>query len=63
MEEKFIKLLGNSFLFQGMTKDEIQKMLLCLNPGINKYEKNELVTKEGDLFESLGLFSERQRQM
>src|SRR5690554_376733 len=55
MEEKYIKVLGNSYLFRDMIRDEIEKMLLCLNPTINKYEKNELITREGDFFESLGL--------
>lgn len=58
MEEKYIKVLGNSYLFKDMTRDEIEKMLICLNPTINRYEKNELITREGDLFEALGLLLE-----
>jgi CRP-like cAMP-binding protein len=58
LKEKYIKVLGNSFLFKDMSKDEIEKMLICLNPTINRYEKNELITREGDLFEALGLLLE-----
>lgn len=58
MEEKYIKILGNSKLFQDMDNEEIKKMLICLNPLINKYEKNQIITREGDTFEYLGLLLE-----
>lgn len=58
MEANHIKILENSQLFNGMSKDEVGKMLLCLNPLIKRFEKNELIRKEGDPFESLGVLLE-----
>ena len=55
MEKKYLNVLEGTQLFSGMKIDEIEKMIHCLNPLLRKYEKNELITMEGDPFNYLGL--------
>lgn len=55
MEKKYLNVLEDNQLFIGMRIDEIEKMIICLKPLLRKYEKNELITMEGDPFNYLGL--------
>lgn len=55
MEEKYLKILEASQLFDQISREEIEQMLLCLNPLIRKYEKNDLISREGAPFDYLGL--------
>lgn len=42
-------------LFAGIAPEELQIMLACLNPEVRRYQKNELVTVEGEKFLGVGV--------
>jgi CRP-like cAMP-binding protein len=58
MKEQFISALIKCELFEGIEKSEIRSLLNCLNPNIQRYERNHFVVRPGDKLESLGIILE-----
>ena len=52
---EYIKVLKNCYLFHGVTIDEIDKMLLCLNNQIKEYKKGEFILRAGDRVNNIGI--------
>lgn len=52
---KYISVLKNSPLFFGIKTEEIQAMLSCLTAKEKKYNKNELVFRQGETVSAMGL--------
>lgn len=46
--KKYIPILKNTQLFQGVSEEEILSMLLCLQAKIQFYKKGEYVVRQGD---------------
>ncbi len=55
MFKKWIEKLSVCTLFQGISPDELNIMLECLNPKVNRYKKNEFITISGDQFIGVGV--------
>ena len=56
--EKYITLLKNSKLFQGIDGKEITSMLGCLSAVRRKYRKGEMVFRRGERIDSVALLLE-----
>ncbi|MCQ4794793.1 Crp/Fnr family transcriptional regulator [Anaerofustis stercorihominis] len=52
---EYIKVLKNCYLFHGVTIDEIDKMLLCLNNQIKEYKKGDFILRAGDRVNNIGI--------
>lgn len=52
---KYISVLKNSPLFFGIKTEEIQTMLGCLTSNEKKFNKNELVFRQGETVNAMGL--------
>ena len=55
ISEKYLRTICSSNLFIGVTQQEVEGMLLCLKPKRQKYEKNELILRQGDNLRAIGL--------
>lgn len=55
MEKEIIKKLAHSVLFKGIPEKDIKKILPCLDPLKKVYERNELITRQGESFSRIGL--------
>ncbi len=55
MEKDIAKSLTGSVLFEGMGEKDIKKVLACLDPIKKSYEKNELITRQGESFSRIGV--------
>lgn len=55
MYEKWIDILSRCQLFNGITKDQLNTMLICLKPRILEYKKYENITLEGQPFNGVGI--------
>lgn len=55
MEKRLVKGLARSDLFQGINEEEINKLLICLEPSIEVYKKKELISRQGESFSKIGL--------
>jgi CRP/FNR family transcriptional regulator, dissimilatory nitrate respiration regulator len=55
MWQKWLNLLAGCPLFQGITRDELQVMLDCLKPAVNRYSSNEIIAVAGEPFTGLGI--------
>lgn len=51
----YINCLSQSRLFKGIAPSEIQKILICLSAVCKKYEKDEMVVREGDSVHDVGI--------
>lgn len=50
-----LDFLAQSRLFLGIVPNDIQKMLVCLSATRKEYEKDEMVVREGDLVNDIGI--------
>ncbi|MFV0315121.1 MAG: Crp/Fnr family transcriptional regulator, partial [Anaerotignum sp.] len=48
-------ILKKSPLFSGIDADQLQSLLTCLSAIEKKYDKNEMILKQGDPIDSMGL--------
>lgn len=55
MYEKWLSILETCPLFHGIEQEELNSMLNCLKPKIEKYNKNEFIRLAGDKYEGLGI--------
>ena len=55
MYKKWIDILLTCPLFQGIEHEELNSMLICLKPKVEKYKKNEFIKIAGDKYEGLGI--------
>lgn len=53
--EKYVYLIMRSPLFNGINKDELMKILPCLNYSIKAYDKGCTVVYQGDKINSIGI--------
>lgn len=58
MYSKWETLLSKIELFQNMSGDQINNLLICLKPKICNYKKGEYVAIAGDTFEGIGVILE-----
>ena len=56
--KKYLSLLKNSKLFQGISEDELRSMLDCLSAVIRDYHKGEYVFSRGERIGSVALLLE-----
>ena len=49
------KFLANTLLFRGVTPEEIERMIPCLEGYIKKYDKGEMVYHSGEIVQNAGL--------
>ena len=56
--EKYLSLLKNSKLFQGISEDELASMLDCLSAVTRSYHKGEYVFSRGERIDSVALLLE-----
>jgi len=55
MYKKWEESLSKVRLFQNISLDELNAILICLNPKIMNYKKNEYITIMGDKYEGIGI--------
>ncbi|WP_021168866.1 cAMP receptor protein [Sporomusa ovata DSM 2662] len=55
MSTKFLEVLLQSPLFNGITADALEAVINCLQPKVCSYSKNSYVTIEGENFTGLGI--------
>lgn len=55
MLEKWLSVLATCRLFQGISTEELDVVLNCLQPTINEYAKNDCITLAGDNFTGVGI--------
>lgn len=53
--EKYINILKNTPLFQGISEAEILPMLKCLSVNIKNYSKGEYLLRSGDKVQTIGM--------
>lgn len=59
MHSKYVTLLQQVKLFEGMKSDEILRALECLNAYIKEYAKGSYIYMQGDSFEDIGIITAR----
>ena len=52
---KYMEILNNCVLFNGLTEDEINMFFSSVSHGVRAYKKGEFIMHAGDKTESLGL--------
>jgi CRP-like cAMP-binding protein len=55
MYDRYFKSLVKIPLFQNIPPDQLQTMLLCLNPIIRHYGKGEIIVLAGDVYNGVGI--------
>lgn len=55
--KEFIPILKRSWLFAGVTEDEIKAMLSCLDAKVRTYKKGEFVFRQGEHIEQIALLA------
>ncbi|MDD4834897.1 MAG: Crp/Fnr family transcriptional regulator [Lutispora sp.] len=55
MHEKWLDTLLACPLFKGIEQEELNSMLMCLKPKVEKYKKNEFIKIAGDKYKGLGI--------
>jgi CRP-like cAMP-binding protein len=53
--EKYLEVLSQSSLFNGIDKGDLYSLLDCLNPKICYFKKNEFITMAGQKFDCVGI--------
>ena len=53
--EKYYNQIKNSPVFYGMNDEELKGLLECFNARIRKYEKEEMIIRQGDMISNLYL--------
>ena len=56
--ENYYNKIKNSHVFFGMTDDELKGLLECFHARIKKYEKEEMVIRQGDIISNIYLILE-----
>lgn len=56
--KQYIKLLKNTYMFNGINESEIEGMLKCLNARTMLYKKNEYILRNGETVNSIGMVLE-----
>ncbi len=51
--KKYIKILKKSRIFTGISEDEIEAMLSCLNTRVRSYKKGEFVLRQGEVISDI----------
>jgi CRP-like cAMP-binding protein len=51
----YTEALAESHFFKGITKNDIAKMITCLNAEYREYEKNEMILWEGSVSTTVGI--------
>lgn len=51
--KKYIKVLKNSKIFSGVSEEEIESMLSCLNSRIHSFKKGEYVLRQGEVISDI----------
>ena len=49
------KFLSNTLLFRGITPEEIESMMTCLDGHVKKYNKGEMIYHSGEIIQKAGL--------
>lgn len=55
MDEKWIPVLSESPLFEGIEPDTLKNMLGCLQPQVRSYRKNSYIATMGESFSGVGI--------
>ena len=55
MYKKWLDMLSVCPLFHGIDYEELNNMLICLKPRVEKFDKNQFIKMAGDEFEGLGI--------
>lgn len=58
MYRKYINVLLESHLFQGINQQGLLELIHCLNPKIKNYERNSFIRMVGDTAHSIGIILE-----
>ena len=53
--EKYYNQIKNSPVFFGMSDDELKGLLECFNARVRKYEKEEMIIRQGDIISNIYL--------
>ena len=53
--EKYYNQIKNSPLFFGMNDEELRGLLECFNARVRKYEKEEMIIRQGDMITNIYL--------
>jgi len=53
--EKFLPILTKSTLFHSINPEDLRGMLVCLQPKIHTYDKNDYIAFEGDALPGIGI--------
>ena len=53
--QKYMNILTNTPLFQGISESEILPMLKCLSVSIKNYSKGEYLLRSGDKVQTIGM--------
>ena len=51
--KKYIKILKKSRIFAGVSEDEIEAMLSCLNARVLSFKKGEYVLRQGEMIRDI----------
>ena len=51
--EKYYNQIKNSPVFLGMSDDELKGLLECFGARIRKFEKEEMIIRQGDVISSI----------
>ncbi|NLU52308.1 MAG: Crp/Fnr family transcriptional regulator [Clostridiaceae bacterium] len=58
MTREHIEILRKCKLFENIKDDELSALMSCLNPHIQKYNRNDFVVMKGDNLDSIGIILE-----
>ncbi len=53
--KKYMEIVSEVSLFQGIDRDSIEAMLNCLKPRVYSYKKSDFIVTSGDHYESVGI--------
>lgn len=53
--EEYLSVLKKSYLFYGVSPEEISAMLKCLSARLKHYKKEEFIIRNGDYIHSVGM--------
>lgn len=52
---KYLEEISKTSLFQGIGREDIATMLVCLKPRVCSYNRNDYIVSGGDAYESVGI--------
>jgi len=56
--QKYYSKIKNSRLFYGISDNELEKMLICFQARVKRYEQNQAIIRQGDLISKIYLIIE-----